>query len=63
MLKGKAIRVEGWGRDSDRYWRMMCCDLLVGRGSGSFPLVVMFDPMFDSIDRGSKGRWLSNDRF
>ena len=42
MLKGKAIRVEGWGRDSDRYWRMMCCDLLVGRGSGSFPLVVMF---------------------
>lgn len=34
--------------------RLMCCDLLVGRGSGSFPLVVMFDPMFDSIDRGIK---------
>ena len=36
MLKGKAIRVEGWGRDSDRLGRMMCCDLLVGRGAESF---------------------------
>lgn len=35
--------------------RMMCCDLLVGRGVGSF-LVVMFIRclMFDSIGRGSR---------
>lgn len=35
--------------------RMMCCDLLVGRGFGSF-LVVMFIRclMFDSIGRGSR---------
>ena len=35
--------------------RMMCCDLLVGRGVESF-LVVMFVRclMFDSIGRGSR---------
>lgn len=27
--------------------RMMCCDLLVGRGSGSFWLSCLFDVRFD----------------
>lgn len=51
--QSKVIRVEGWVLiDSGR---MMCCDLLVGRGVGSF-LVVMFIRclMFDSIGRGSR---------
>ena len=52
MLKGQGDSYPRLGRDSDRYGRMMCCDLLVGRGSGSFPLVVMLCSMFDSIDRG-----------
>lgn len=38
--------------------RLMCCDLLVGRGAESF-FGCHVCSMFDSIGRGSKGRWLS----
>ena len=60
MLKGKAIRIRGWGRDSDRLGRMMCCDLLVGRGGWViFWLSCLFDVWFDwqGIKRSLVEQW------
>ena len=53
----------GWGRDSDRLGQT---DVLWFTG-GPWVWVIPFGchvcSMFDSIDRGSKGCWLNNDRF